>query len=44
MPKEYIVSLIVEGDSSPAAELGLVVEQSAEHATHGHTQTSTEVV
>lgn len=44
MPEEYVVSLVVEGDGASAAELGLVVEQRAQHATHRQTKPRAEVV
>lgn len=44
MSEEYVVTLIVECDSAPAAELWLVVEQRAQHAANCHTQPSAEVV
>lgn len=44
VPEEYIISLVVEGDGAAAAELRLVVEQSAQHASHRQTQSRAEVV
>lgn len=44
VPKEDIVSLVVKGDGASPAELRLVVEQRAQHTTHGQTESCAEVV
>ena len=44
VPEEDVVSLVVEGDGPLSPELRLEVEESGQHAAHGVTQPSREVV
>lgn len=44
MPEEYVVSLVVEGDSSASLELRVDVEEWGEQTSHRLSQPSCEVV
>lgn len=44
MSKEDVVSLVVESDGTPAAELRFVMKQCTQHATYAQTQPRAEVI